>query len=85
VKDLLDAGLLEPGAGLSAKIDDMDALATVLEDGRIAFGESTYDTPSRAGYAAKGAATNGWTFWAADTADGPRTLADLRNQLLRDS
>ncbi len=60
VKDLLDAGLLEPGNRLTAKIDGMEAVATVLGDGRIAFGDSICDTPSRAGYAAKGAGVNGW-------------------------
>lgn len=83
IRDLLDAGLLEPGAGLTGTVDDMEVIATVVEGGNIVFGGTTYDSPSGAGYAARRAATNGWTFWVADTSGGPRTLAQLREELLR--
>jgi hypothetical protein len=69
---------------MAGTLDDMDAVASVLDDGRIAVDESIYDTPSGAGHAARGTATNGWTFWIADTSDGQRTLAQLRDQLLRE-
>jgi hypothetical protein len=84
VKDLLTAGLLTPGTLLLPARDDLDAIAEVLPDGRIQLDEEVYDTPSGAGRAALGMATNGWTFWIADTADGPRKLAELRANLVGD-
>src|SRR6266536_3331451 len=82
VKDLLAAGLLTPGTLLLPAQDDLDAIAEVLPDGRIRLDEEIHDTPSGAGRAALGMATNGWTFWIADTAEGRRKLAELRANLV---
>ena len=78
VKDLLTAELLTPGTLLLPSRDDLDAIAEVLADGRIRLDEEIHDTPSGAARAAVGMAANGWTFWIADTAEGPRKLAELR-------
>jgi Restriction Enzyme Adenine Methylase Associated len=48
----------------------LEAVATVLPDGKIAYADDIYSTPSAASGAASGTATNGWTFWAADTPEG---------------
>jgi hypothetical protein len=61
---------------------DLDAVATVLPDGKIAYGDEIYATPSAASGAAAGGSTNGWAFWIADTPDGRFTLAALREQLI---
>lgn len=79
--DLIDAELLPAGTTLFAAQRDLDAIATVLPDGKIAYADEIYNTPSGAGDAAAGGSTNGWTFWIADTPDGRFTLAALREQL----
>jgi Restriction Enzyme Adenine Methylase Associated len=84
VKDLLTAELLAPGTLLLPTRDDLDAIAEVLPDGRIRLDEEIHDTPSGAARAAVGMAANGWTFWIADTAEGPRKLAELRAHLVGD-
>ncbi|HET8658180.1 MAG TPA: hypothetical protein VFM55_04180 [Micromonosporaceae bacterium] len=80
VTHLLDAGLLDPGAVLINPTDGVEA--TVLPDGRIELDGTAYDAPSGAGDAAHGSGTNGWTYWYADTAEGLRPLASLRQDLL---
>lgn len=61
---------------------DIHAAATVLTDGKIAYADEIYTTPSSAGETVVGGPTNGWTFWIADTPDGRFTLAALREQLM---
>ena len=61
---------------------NLDAIATVLPDWRIAYGDEIYTTPSAASGAAAGGSTNGWAFWMADTPDGRFTLAALRERLV---
>jgi hypothetical protein len=80
--DLIEAELLPPGTTLLPAQRDLDAIATVLPDGKIAYADEIYNTPSGAGDAAAGGSTNGWTFWIADTPDGRFTLAALREQLV---
>ena len=80
LSDLIDADLLPAGTTLLAARADMDATATVLANGKIAFADEIYDTPSGASDAATGSSTNGWTFWAADLDDGRFTLASLREK-----
>jgi Restriction Enzyme Adenine Methylase Associated len=52
-------------------------------DGKIAYDDEVYDTPSAAAVAARNASANGWRFWAADTPDGRFTLAALRDLYLK--
>jgi hypothetical protein len=82
LSDLIEAELLSPGTTLLSAQRDLDAIATVLPDGKIAYADEIYNTPSGAGDAAAGGSTNGWTFWIADTPDGRFTLAALREQLV---
>ena len=82
VTHLLDAGLLNHGATLINPTDGVEAV--VLPDGRIEFDSTAYDSPSGASDAAHGGSTNGWTYWHADTVEGLRSLATLRQELLAD-
>jgi Restriction Enzyme Adenine Methylase Associated len=79
ILDLLDTGLLLVGGTLINPGDDVEA--TVLADGQIAFDGTPYDSPSRASDAAHGGSTNGWTYWLADTPEGLRSIASLRDDL----
>lgn len=82
VADLIGADLLPAGSTLVATPKGADAVATVLPDGKIAYDDEVYATPSAAAGAAARGSTNGWTYWAADTLDGKFTLAALREVLL---
>ncbi len=80
VKDLISSGMLSPETRLVSHMKDWPAKATVLENGRIEYSGEQYDSPSRAGQAARnGKNVNGWTFWALHTADGP-LLNTVREQ-----
>jgi hypothetical protein len=83
VVDLIDAELLPAGTQLVSTLSTVDALATVLPDGKIAYDDEVYDTPSAAALAARNSSANGWTFWAADMPDGRFTLAALRDLYLQ--
>jgi hypothetical protein len=85
IMDLLEAELLRAGTTLVGEADGEDVLATVRADGQIEFEGETYSTPSGAASAATGNPMNGWRFWAADTEEGMKTLADLRQQLVADA
>lgn len=80
--DLLNTGLLSPGTTLIDAQEGGDSVAVVLEDGRILLHGETYDTPSGAGKALTESSVNGWEYWSADTPDGLRTLASLRDEYL---
>ena len=82
VADLIAADLLPAGTTLLPAQRDLDAIATVLPDGKIAYGDEIYATPSAASGAAAGGSTNDWAFWIADTPDGRFTLATLRERLM---
>ena len=82
ITDLIAADLLQVGTTLRPTLRNLDVLATVLPDGKIASGDEIYATPSAASDAAGNTSTNGWTFWLADTTDGQFTLAALREQFL---
>jgi hypothetical protein len=80
--DLISADLLPAGTTLLPAQRGIEAVATVLPDGKIAYADDIYSTPSAASGAVSGTATNGWTFWAADTPEGRFTLAALREEFL---
>ena len=82
VADLIAADLLPAGTTLHSAQRNLDAIATVLPGGTIAYADEIYATPSGASDAAGNSSTNGWTFWVADTPDGSFTLATLREQLV---
>ena len=80
--DLIAADLLPTGSTLLPAQGGIEAVATVLPDGKIVHADEIYATPSAASGAVTGASTNGWTFWVADTPDGRFTLAALREEFL---
>jgi hypothetical protein len=80
--DLIDADLLPVGTSLLPAQPGLDVVATVLPEGKIAYADEIYSTPSGASDAAAGGSTNGWIFWTADTPEGRFTLAALRDRLL---
>jgi hypothetical protein len=78
VQDLLQAGYVTAGAGLTSTNGAWPATATVLPDGKIQVGTVAHSSPSSAAAAVKGGAANGWEFWAVDTPTGSLPLATLR-------
>ena len=82
IVDLLESDILPAGTQLVPTGGQVDVVATVLPEGKIALGEDIYDSLSAAGEAASGGSVNGWTYWSADTSDGRFTLAGLREVLL---
>jgi hypothetical protein len=81
--DLISADLLPAGTTLLLPAQSgSEDVATVLPDGKIAFADEIYSSPSAASSAASGASTNGWTFWTADTPDGRFSLAAIRDEYL---
>jgi hypothetical protein len=82
VPDLIAADLLPAGTILRPVQPAYDTEAVVLPDGKIAFEEEIYGSPSAVSDIISGGSTNGWTFWAANTADGRVTLAALRERYL---
>lgn len=77
IAELIASGALPIGTVLTSSDESVDALATVLEDGRLDVGGYVYDSPDHAAIAVAGAEKSGWRFWLVDTAMGPRPLADL--------
>lgn len=77
VAELMERGLLREGSVLMPVDAAHDALATVLEDGRLDVDGKVYENPEHAAIAVAGADTDGWTFWVADTQAGQRSLAAL--------
>jgi hypothetical protein len=82
ITDLITSDVLPAGTTLRPVQRNLAVQATVLPDGKIAYADEIYATPSGASDAAANASTNGWTFWLADTPDGLFTLAALRDQFL---
>jgi hypothetical protein len=84
LKDLLDAGLVEPGLELRKKYLGTEVTATVEAGGRVRVGSEVFDSLSIAAGAARVAVkgpppdgrryyqTNGWTFWEYRDGDGHR-------------
>ena len=81
ITDLFDAGLLAPDSVVINPSDDVEA--TVRLDGSFELDGTVHDSPSGASDAAHGGGTNGWNYWYADTPDGLRNLASLREDLLK--
>jgi hypothetical protein len=84
LKQLLDAGLIRPGAQLRQQYLGREVTATVEPDGRVRFGGEVYNSLSVAAGAARVAVkgppadgrtyyqTNGWSFWEYADASGKR-------------
>ena len=95
LKDLLDAGLIQPGLELRKRYLGTDLRATVEPDGRVRVGSEVYKSLSIAGGAARVIAkgppadgrryyqTNGWSFWQyTDEAGRHHELDEIRQRYL---
>jgi hypothetical protein len=78
VADLLDEGVLAVGDVLAPHDLDYDALATVLEEGRLDVDGLTYETADAAAQAVAGPDMHGAIFWTFETVDGNKPLGTLR-------
>ncbi len=79
--DLIVAGLISPGDKLRGRGPHSGQQAVVVAGGDVEFDGKTYDSPSGAGYQARGRkATNGWYFWYLED---DRRLKDVRAEYLR--
>ncbi len=88
LKEMVQAGLLEPGARLSAEYAGSHYDAEVGADGTVMFGGQSYKNPSAAGGAVtakRGVSNpNGLTFWHVSRPDGSTIpLSALRTELRR--
>lgn len=92
LRDVVEAGLLQPGAKLTRRFRGQDFTAKVNSDGSVTFDSQTYNSPSTAGGAARATvigrrpdgrlpATNGWSFWRVLTEEGEVPLSALRDRL----
>ncbi|NRQ33959.1 hypothetical protein HII36_19190 [Nonomuraea sp. NN258] len=79
--DLIQAGLLQPGARLYSTATPHPAEATLNSDGSIQYDGKAYEYLSGAGKAVTEYDVNGWTFWEIETSKGIRSLASVRAEL----
>jgi Restriction Enzyme Adenine Methylase Associated/Protein of unknown function (DUF1524) len=84
LKDLVDAGLVAPGAELFGTHSGHEYRAQVSPEGQILTPDgNAYDTPSGAAMAVLSRDSwNGWAWWRVETADGDRLLSRIRQDLL---
>lgn len=80
--DMLQSGVISPGP-LRSMWGKEPSVAILNNDGTITFGGANYLTPSSAGSASfeshgRPGACNGWEYWGRDTAEGVKSLAELR-------
>ncbi|WP_435737375.1 DUF262 domain-containing protein [Cellulosimicrobium sp. PMB13] len=78
VGDLIQAGLLAPGAKIYARAGAV--VANISEEGRIHLDGNVYPSPSAAGSAVTGHAINGWSYWRIERNGRRVPLAELRTQ-----
>ena len=96
VTDLIASGVIRPPLQLERTYKSVELAATIERDGKVRFGDDTYDSLSMAGGMARKSVvgapegreyppTNGWTFWQyRDPETGrPRVIDDLRQQHLQ--
>ena len=91
LKDIIDAGFIEPNTKIFSTEAKYPAEATILENGEIYFNSQTYRNLSPAGKAVKkyhkaekSLSTAGWDFWATKNPDGSfKRLAQWREEYMR--
>jgi hypothetical protein len=84
VRDLLDAGLLAPGAALWADHKSSRTDATVNADGTLTLADGrTAPSLSAAQKLATGTAKNGWRWWRTRHHGRDLWLDELRDELIR--
>jgi len=84
VRDLIEAGLIQPGAPLKGKRRGKEFSAIVEHDGRIRVSEQQiYRSLSAAGEAVLDRQScNGWVFWTVETTDGWLPIKTIRDNAL---
>ncbi len=81
--DLLGAGLIAAGETLHFIAAGYSASATVEPSGKLLMNGKAYGTPSGAGQAIRGRATNGWEHWAVQNSQGNFVpLAEIRTKFV---
>ena len=84
LKDLLDAGLLQPGQAIVGMRNAVTCTATITSDGHVLMADGRqFESPSMAGAAALGTQScNGWHFWQTETPRGLARLTRVRDEYL---
>jgi hypothetical protein len=88
---LISAGMLPSPLRLFRNYKGKLLEATLLADGQVQFGGTTYDTCSRAAEVARETITgrrmntNGWAFWQLDSGGTVKTLEEVRANFLSPS
>lgn len=90
LKEIIDAGLMQPNTTIYSTEPKYPAEATILENGTILFNENIYATGSAAGRAARmltrpeATQPNGWDFWATKNPDGSiKRLTQWREEYIK--
>ena len=78
--DLISAGVLTPGAMLTARVDGVEVQATMLSDGTVELDGEVYASLSAAAKMATGRTSNGWYFWKTETDKGLQRLRRIRQE-----
>jgi hypothetical protein len=78
VAEIIQAGLLTGHEQLISTRTGSPATAQLNPDGSVSYNGQVYATPSAAGVAVRGQATNGWDFWAVEVNGQTRRLSALR-------
>lgn len=80
-EEVVLAGVFEKTVTLRARYKRKDYRARVGRNGVIRFSGKTFNSPSSAGAAVRGRATNGWWLWKYERAPGQWVrLRELRNR-----
>ncbi len=77
---LIESGVLMPGAKLISTNGAWPASATVTASAEIEYSGTCYASPSTAAASVKDGAANGWDFWAVETDSGKVPLSVLRER-----
>lgn len=84
LRDLIDAGVPQPGAHVWAESAGVRHEGYVDEQGRIVLSDGRVaGSPSHAQKLATGEAKNGWRWWRTDRDGRALWLADLRAELVQ--
>lgn len=84
LRDLVEAGQIRAGDSITCKARGEDVEAVVLEDGRVRWGDKTYDTPYEAIAGIRGFRCDSWSCWKGKDSEGKsRPLVTFRSALAR--
>ena len=83
VRELVEAGLIHPGAELVGSHSGRELTAMVTADGRIRVGDTDFEAPSPAAmFALDRPSWNGWAWWRVKTPGGTRALSRIRQDFI---